>query len=33
METNWNKYFFDFIKKHNDKPWCLFELRRNPNIT
>ena len=33
MEQNWNQYFFNFIKKHFDKPWNFYYLSKNPNIT
>jgi len=33
METNWNQHFFNFIIKHNDKPWRWDKLSYNPNIT
>ena len=35
MENNWNHYWFDFILKHEDKPWDWGEcgISMNPNLT
>jgi hypothetical protein len=37
METDWHKYFFNFIKKYSDKPWNLdrlgsFKFTKNKEI-
>ena len=33
METNWNKYWFQFISNNMDKDWEWEWLSENPNIT
>ena len=33
METNWNKYWFEFIANNIDKDWDWSWLSCNPNIT